>query len=100
MLQDRPAGQPATELLLRAPDVLEQVLDGETLLLAPGASEALHLDAVATAVWQVLTRPTSRDALAVRVAEQFGVEPARVAADVAPLLETLLAHRALQRVAA
>jgi hypothetical protein len=75
--------------LCRAGDVVEEELDGELLLLRRGASEAAHLNAVASTMWRLLEEPLNEDQLAMAVAEVFDVKPDRVRADLRPVLQLL-----------
>ena len=68
---------------------MEEEIDGELLLLRRGASEAAHLNAVASAMWRLLEEPMPEEQLAVAVAEVFDVAPDRVRADLRPVLQLL-----------
>ncbi|MCW2606526.1 MAG: hypothetical protein JWO60_1219 [Frankiales bacterium] len=70
-------------------DVLVELLDGHALLLRRGGHEVVHLDDVATRVWELLATPRADEDLAAVMASEFGVDRHHVAADVAPLLALL-----------
>lgn len=82
----------AMTVLSRAPDVLEQELDGELLLLRPGHRDVLHLDRVARALWGLLREPLEQSELVAALATAYGVGRQRVEVDVAPALGVLTAH--------
>lgn len=77
---------------------MEEEVDGELLLLRRGASEAAHLNAVASATWRLLEEPMDEAQLAAAVAEVYGVETARVRADLEPVLHLLRTHGLLVEV--
>lgn len=77
------------ERLERTPDVLVHELDGQLLLLLPGSSEVLHLDAVASDVWRAMATGPTREELVTALAEAYGVDPAVVAQDLVPVLTVL-----------
>lgn len=86
--------------LARDGDVLEQELDGQFLLLRTGSSDVVHLDTVGSDVWRLLEAPSTRAQLTDALASAYEVEPARVAADLVPLLQVLLQHRLITEDAA
>ena len=81
-----------TTRLARAAGVLAQELDGELLLLRPGSSDVLHLDAVASQVWWLLEEPLTSEELVAALADGYGVPGAQVAADLRPALDVLQQH--------
>ena len=82
----------SAERLERAPAVTEHELDGQLLLLRAGAVDVLHLDAVASDVWRALEAAPTLPKLAATLAAAYGVDPAVVAADLAPVLALLRDH--------
>jgi hypothetical protein len=81
-----------TRRITQVRDVLSQELDGQTLLLAPGRQEALHLDEVATTVWQLLATAPTLDELVEAMSEVYGVPAQRISQDISPVLEQLTTH--------
>jgi hypothetical protein len=61
------------------------------VVLAPGSSEPQTLTGTGRALWDVLARPVTVDDLVERLATRFGVDPACVEVDIAPVLAEL--HR-------
>lgn len=82
-------------LLSRNPDVLQQELDGELLLLLPQGSEVLHLNDSASALWRALNEPRTLDEVAALLAEGYATDPDVVRADLLALLPELQARGAL-----
>lgn len=78
--------------LVRTDDVLAQDLDGQLLLLRPGAEDVLHLDVIASQVWALLDRPRTLAELAQLLAEAYAVPVAQVADDLQPALAVLQSH--------
>jgi hypothetical protein len=78
--------------LQRAKAVTVQELDGQFLLLKAGSADVVHLNPVASDVWRLLEQARSRNELVDAVAQSYSVAPEQVEVDLAPLMETLLAH--------
>ncbi len=74
--------------------------DGEfgVVILAPGASEPRTLTGSGRALWRALERPVTAADLAAALADGFGVDPALVAVDIAPVLEELFRIAAIDQV--
>ena len=72
--------------------------DGEfgVVLLAPGAREPKTLTGSGRELWRALDRPMTATQLAAELALVFDTDPARVAADIAPVLEELTSMGALE----
>jgi hypothetical protein len=75
----------------RAPATLWREGEFGVVLLAAGAPEPQTLTGTGRALWRALARPRPPAELAAELAAQFGVEPARVEADITPVLAEL--HR-------
>jgi len=86
---------PSRTPLTRNPDVLQQDLDGEVLLLLPGGSAVLHLNDSASALWRALDEPRTLDEVAAMLAETYAADPDVVRADLLALLPDLRACGAL-----
>lgn len=78
--------------LQRVDGIIEQELDEQFLLFRTGSSDVLHLNTVASDAWALLEEPTTAAELATTLATAYGVEPQRVASDLAPVLSALLEH--------
>lgn len=81
--------------LTRNPDVLQQDLDGEVLLLLPEGSKVLHLNDSASALWLALDEPRTLDEVAALLAETYAADPDVIRADLLALLPDLQARGAL-----
>ena len=81
--------------LQRNPDVLQQDLDGEVLLLLPEGSEVLHLNDSAGALWRALDEPRTLDEVATLLADAYAADPTVVRADLLALLPELQARGAV-----
>lgn len=75
----------------RAPGVLWREGAFGVVVLAPGGSEPRTLTGTGRALWRALARPVALAELAAELAAGFGVDPARVEVDIAPVLAEL--HR-------
>jgi hypothetical protein len=69
------------------------------VLLPPGSSELLTLAETGPAVWDLLADWKTVEQLVDVMAERYGAEPGRVAADVEPLLDRLVALGAVETAA-
>ncbi len=72
-----------------SPDVLEQELDGETVLLDLGSDNYFGLDEVGTRVWQLLRDGKDSEAIVDRMADEFDVEIGQLRTDLEALLAEL-----------
>ena len=69
-------------MLRRNPNVLQQDLDGEVLLLLPAGNQVLHLNNSASALWQVLEEPRTLQSASALLAEAYAADPQVVLADL------------------
>jgi hypothetical protein len=74
----------------RAPAVLWREGAFGVVLLAPGAAEPQTLTGPGREMWRALAQPVAPGDLAGELARNFDADPARVAADIAPVLADLL----------
>jgi hypothetical protein len=74
----------------RAAGVLWRAGEFGVVVLGPGSAEPRTLTGTGTALWAALDRPISPRDLAADLAGRFGVDPARVEVDIAPVLAELL----------
>ncbi|MHB1845903.1 MAG: PqqD family protein [Deltaproteobacteria bacterium] len=80
--------------LRRADGVAERAIAGETVLVPIRRSprervSVLSLNEVGSCVWAALKSPIGEGALALRVADEFEVDPEVAARDLAPFLARL-----------
>lgn len=86
------------ERLSRAPDVMEaRVSEDELVLLGPDSEDYVGLNAVAADVWGRLARPMTFAALVAELAEDYDAAQETIAADVAPVIDTLAEAGLLRR---
>lgn len=78
------------------PSTLHRELDSETVLLQLDTGEYFGLDPMATRMWQLMVEHGSVADVADAVADEFDVEPVVAAADVARLVEELVAKRLIE----
>ncbi len=83
------AGRPGPARWRRRAGVLERRGPFGVALWAPEHDEPLVLAGTGPAVWDALAVGGSDDELAAALAEAFGADPRRVAADLAATLEVL-----------
>ena len=77
---------------IRIPDaVLHQQLDAETILLHLTAEHYYGLDEVGSRVWQLVDRGSDGASIVAALVEEYDVDEATLRADVARLLDDLLA---------
>jgi hypothetical protein len=82
--------------LSHASGVTSVELDGETVVLHEGRAELHHLDAVATRVWTRLDGQTSLRDTCQALADEFGVDLAKVQSDVQTLVARLARDNMLE----
>jgi hypothetical protein len=75
-----------------APDVLANVIDGETVLLNLKSESYFGLDEVGTRMWESLTTAGSIQAACEALLSEYDVEGGRLQQDVEALLEQLVEH--------
>jgi hypothetical protein len=89
--------QPKSVVLRRNKTVLwRRAVDG-ILLLSPGNSVPAVLDASGAAVWDLLEEPRTTESLILALAARYVVTPSRIAEDVVPFLDELVASGVLHR---
>jgi hypothetical protein len=73
---------------------------GDTVVVLPGAGEVrtpLCISGSAAQMWKRLAEPVSVAELAAELAEEYEADAAEIAADLAPVLDDLLAAGAVER---
>lgn len=87
-------------VLTRCAEVVEaRISDEEIVLLGPQSHDYFGLDAVAADVWGRLARPMTFDALVADLAGDYDATEAEIAADLAPVIETLVEGGLIRRAA-
>lgn len=89
--------EPEESRLRQAASVVSQRVGDGVLLLAPGSSEALHLDAVGARIWDGLAVACTVQDLVSSMAQWYTADPDKVGADVWTLVSVLLDHGAVVR---
>jgi hypothetical protein len=84
------------ELRLRSAELSWRQIDGEIVAVDVASSAYLSTNAAGAIMWEMLAAGTTRDALAVRLVETFGIEAERADADVAAFLDDLSARNLLE----
>jgi hypothetical protein len=88
-----PLSEPAEiRITVRRPDVIDEVFDGEAVIVNLRTGRYFAFDAAATQVWQAVVAGTSWPALADDIAAAAGATPAGVQPVVARFLGELLTH--------
>jgi hypothetical protein len=82
----------AKSLLSRSPDLLEATVDDETVLMSVQRGNYYGLARTAHEIWGRLATPTKLDALSAALAAEFDAPPERIAADILPFLDKLIAE--------
>jgi len=81
----------------RCASLAETRLDGETYLADSRSGAIHHLDPIATAVWHLLAQPMHDGEIVAELCAAFpGVDPSRIAADVAALLNDLQSRKLIR----
>jgi antitoxin (DNA-binding transcriptional repressor) of toxin-antitoxin stability system len=75
--------------LRRRSDLVERVIDGETVILDRAGGNVHRLNATASCVWSHLNGENSAAAIAAHVASQFDSAPATVLDDVIKAIDSL-----------
>lgn len=86
-----------TDIVRRAPFVIETELDGEIILLHPETGECYALNAIATRIWTALAEPGSVRSICSALIERYDVDRATCEAQVLALLEQLRGEGVIQR---
>jgi hypothetical protein len=73
----------------RRSDLIERVIDGETVILDRAVGNVHRLNATASCVWSQLNGENSADAIAAYVAAQFESAPDTVLEDVVQAIHSL-----------
>jgi Coenzyme PQQ synthesis protein D (PqqD) len=81
----------------RRPDVLWRRSLDAVAVLPVGTPDPLTLAGTGPAVWDLLVEWRTLEDLAALLSAAYGTEPETVTADVAPLLESLVAAHAVER---
>ena len=79
-----------------SPDVLMNVVDGQSVLLDLKAGRYFGLDEVGTRMWQVLTASQSVEAAYTVLLAEYDVEPGRLREDLLALAEKLIENGLLE----
>jgi len=85
-----------TKRIVVQPDVLVNVIDGESVLLNLKSESYFGLDEVGTRMWQVLTDSGSIQAAYETLLAEYEVEPEKLRQDLERLIEQLVAHGLLE----
>lgn len=78
------------------PDVLINIVDGQSVLLNLRSERYFGLDEVGTAMWKVLTTSASLNAACDALLAEYDAEPERLRRDVCELAEKLVEHGLLE----
>jgi Coenzyme PQQ synthesis protein D (PqqD) len=84
---------PNPQSTMSNPDVVFRELDGEAVLLDLGSGTYFGLNVVGTRVWQMIEAGRSEAEMVDVLAAEYDAARARIAADVARLLDELRARR-------
>ena len=79
-----------------SPDVLMNVVDGQSVLLDLKAGRYFGLDEVGTRMWQVLTASQSVEAAYTALLAEYDVAPERLKEDLLALAEKLIENGLLE----
>ena len=91
-----PADDPT---IVRAPGAIWRDGDFGVVVLGTAGHEPVTLAGTGVAVWDALDAPIGRRALVELLARRFAADPVRVARDVEPVLDGLLAEGVLEATA-
>ena len=86
-------------VLVRENELAMANVDGRAVVLSLAAGSYFDFNGVATEIWDLLAEPRRVDEIFRRLSDRHDVDPATLARDVTPFLQTLLNER-LVRVAA
>lgn len=82
----------------RSPHVLWRGSASRIVLLGPGSQNPLVMTGAGAALWEVLEQPVTLDGAATHLAGRYEVSEEKVAGDIRPLLDELVALQVVQRV--
>jgi hypothetical protein len=84
-----------SELKLRSDELTWRDIDGEIVAVDVASSVYLSANPAGALLWSMLATGTSRDELASKLVETFGIGRDRAEADVAAFLDSLTARNLL-----
>lgn len=82
-------------LIRRTDDILATPLDDTLLMMSVRQGRYYGLNGAGPRIWELLAEPTTAEALVAALLEEFEVEPAACAAEVAAFLDELRANNLL-----
>jgi hypothetical protein len=91
-------GPPARPTFVRSPDVVSAEHGNRTVLLDRRGEQYFALDAVGSAVWSLLARPATAEAIAAELAVRYDAPEQEIRRDVVEFLDRLVGDRLARRV--
>jgi hypothetical protein len=79
-----------TTRIIRRPDLLEQNIDSDVVLLHPEKEEYYGLQQSSARIWELIAEPTACETIIAKLVEEFEGDPAIIEADVLAFLNHML----------
>ena len=88
-----------SEWLQKTPDVIEQLIDGQSFLCSGNGQSIHHLDTLASAIWKLMSEPFKTDEMLKLLNEAFpNVPKTQLNQDLCKLIDTLESKSLIRRV--
>lgn len=86
------------QIFIKSPELVKQVVDGETVILDKAAGLIHQLNATANAIWIACDGKATVDNIAEQVAEQYDIDIELARADVEATMQQLVEQKLVQAV--
>ena len=86
------------QIFIKSPELVEQVVEGETVVLDKVAGLIHQLNSTASTIWKACDGKASIDNIAAQIAEQYDIDIELARADVETTLEQLEQQKLVQTV--
>src|SRR5690606_8349229 len=87
---------PPSALLVRNPEIFASEIDDEMVMMDGEQGLYFGLNSVARAIWELLEKPLTYEALLQALTERYEVDAERCRADVEPFLRKMLESRLIR----
>ena len=86
------------QIYIKSPELVEQIIDGETVVLDKAAGLIHQLNATASTIWKACDGKTSSGDIAAQIAEQYDISLESASVDVDRTLQQLEQQKLVQPV--
>ncbi len=86
------------QIFVKSPELIEQVIDGETVVLDKVAGLIHQLNATASTIWTACDGKATVDNIAEQIARQYGIDIELARADVETTFQQLVEQKLVQAI--